>query len=385
MVDLAKQALDLMFPETEDGARPEPRLGCMVDEPGSGGESEGEPAGEGESEGESESESESEAGAKVRAQMEQALADAAKAEADQRAEDQAAAQAPAQGGQALSAEEVAALSGGGSGADASADASRGGTWRNPTAEERQVQANAERFLRDLVSPSESSKEIVSDSPSVMIDGAAMAAWKASGGTRDPRFFRHRKRVIDDAPPVRVAVLVDVSGSMHTLQAPSALLSWALASAAFDLRNLAGRGAKVESCLIHWGSWATTVQRNGQMLPGIREVPCAQGTLAMSSALDLVAEEMPGFFEPSEKPENRLLVQFTDWKLMGGLRPTTERIDRALAAGVNMLSVMPSDQRGRGSLDGILAQCKTQRGTTSVLRYNPMFPEQVWDSAAEVLG
>lgn len=267
-----------------------------------------------------------------------------------------------------------------------------GEWRHPSKDEREVQRTAERFLRQLIAPAESSKSILTDVPSSQVDGEALTAWKAGGMQTDPRFFRRTQRFVAPSPPVKIAVLVDVSMSMGVLQKPSALLSWALSMAALDLRNFAGRGQQIESCLIHWGDHAEVIQKNGENLPGIREYRCWQGTSAMHDALDLVADQIPGFFESDGPAENRLLVQFTDWELSHySVEDARARIERALAAGVNMLTVAPPNYRdiddrwGQSALPKILHGCKNQRGAAPVLRFNPSSPDQVWDQAAKALS
>ena len=258
-------------------------------------------------------------------------------------------------------------------------------YRMPKAEEWETSRNASKFLRDLIDPTETSIVSLTDSPSALVDGAALAAWRASGQSRDPRFFVRTRREVTPAPPVKVAVLVDVSESMGVLQKPSALLSWALSNAVTDLRNFAGAGQNVESCLIHWGSAARVIQKNGEILPGLREVACSEGTYALADALRLVEEQMPGFFDPSEKPENRLLVQFTDWDLSWGAeRDALPWLTRSFEAGVNMLTVAPNGYARRSDLPGILRQIPVQRGRTVVVISNSLFPEAVWEDAARVL-
>lgn len=266
----------------------------------------------------------------------------------------------------------------------------GGGYRDPSATEREIQDGAERFLRGLIAPSEKSHVVLTESPSSSVDGSALAAWKAGGQTRDPRFFRRIRRESAPAAPVKIAVLVDVSSSMDQLQKPSALLSWAIAAAAIDLRNFAGRGVQVESCMIHWGNEARVIQHNGELLPGIREHECREGTHAMAEAFDLVDQEMPGFFDLSERPENRLLVQFTDWELFGKQDKAGEILSRGFEAGINMLTVAPRGYSVRRSnLDDVMALAakggRAMLGTNTVLPYNPMFPEQVWEVAAETLA
>lgn len=259
-------------------------------------------------------------------------------------------------------------------------------FRPPNADERMVANRASKFMRDLISPDESSKTSITDSPSSMVDGASLAAWRASGGVSDPHFFIRTRREVKPSPPVKIAVLVDISGSMDILQDPSALLSWALSSAALDLRNFAGRGQQIESTLIHWGSTARVIQRNGDTIPGISTAECWEGTQAMPDALDLVAEQIPGFFDVSDHPVNRLLVQFTDWDLTGGVRRSTDGIKQAMAAGVNMLSIVPPNYTNRWhtKLPAIMSECTIQRGRSAIVRYNPARPDDVWSAASEAL-
>lgn len=438
MIDHARAALTLLFPETDDDDMPEPSGGCEggaesdesggesgqaaqgesdtdpseegaeegatadeSDEQGSGGgegqpedtepgdgsgedeSTESEDEGESESEGEDEDEvsdgSDTEQEAEAESEGEPAaseefaaeladLEDAAKGDVEQESEDEASKTPPMEsGGTAGGAGQGTGVAG----------------FRQPTKEEREFQKGAERFLRDLISPTEASAASLSESPSATVDAAALAAWKADGGTREPRFFMRTRREVEPSPPVKIAILVDVSSSMEQLQKPSALLSWALASAALDLRNFAGRGQQIESTLIHWGNEARVIQKNGQPLPGIREVPCSEGTSAMEQALDLVAEEIPGFFDLTDRPVHRLLVQFTDWELFGRIG-AAKRIAEALAAGVNMVTVAPGGLGRSSSLDAILRRCTVQRGTSTVVNYSKAHPEKVWDESAKAL-
>jgi hypothetical protein len=259
-------------------------------------------------------------------------------------------------------------------------------WRDPTKEEREIQKGAERFLRGAISPSESSRITLTDQPSSVVDGAALSAWKASGQTRAPHFFQRTQRTTTPSPPVKIAILVDTSGSMDELQQPSAILSWALSAAALDLRNFAGRGQQIESCLIHWDDKVRVIQPVGKPLPGLREFSCIWGTSALAEAFEEVENQMPGFFDPSPTPVNRLVVHFTDWRLNSvRLHTVSEYISKGLENGVNMISVVPRNYMARhANLNGFLQDARVQRGKSALLRYNPMFPEQVWETAAEVL-
>lgn len=269
-------------------------------------------------------------------------------------------------------------------ATAGGEASRPEGYRAPTANERGTQRAAERFLRDLVDPTQGAKEHLSETPSSQVDGAAMSAWKAAGRTKTPHFFRRTQREVEPAPPVKIAVLVDVSYSMNILVQPSAVLSWALSSAAHDLRNFAGRGQQIQSCLVHWGSFVTPIQAPGQVMPGIHDTRCNQGTHVMNQALDWVnTEAIPGFLDPSPTPENRLLVQFTDWELSRmGIEAAQEPLARAAQAGVKMLSILPTMSVGLRRTAETSAGFAP--GQTAAVVYDPAQPDEVWQAAAKML-
>jgi hypothetical protein len=105
---------------------------------------------------------------------------------------------------------------------------------------------------------------------------------------------------------------------------------------------------------------------------------------MDRAMALVEEQIPGFFDEQSTPTNRLLVQFTDWELWGR-NGVTPWIQRAMESGVNMVSVVPQAFSPRYSvLDGIMKDCKVQRGKSSLIKYNPKNPGAVWTEALHAL-
>lgn len=412
MVDVARDVLELLFPETPPeeqpsvsggcGAGQEPEEGAEDGDDGAEPQSEAGEPGDGPSEAEDE-EPEAEDGAEGEPEDGEDGDESASASSEEQAADEAAADRAQQVAEALAAlesESKAQVSGEatdeaeqapplepGTGAGAGPGGSLGGSWREPSSEQRDVQKGAERFLRDMIDASESSTRLLSDQPSAVIDGVALTAWKAGGQSREPRFFVRNKRTVEPSPPIKIAILVDVSSSMDSLQEPSAVLSWSLASAALDLRNFAGRGQQIESCLIHWGDTVRTIQEPGVVLPGIRTAACVQGTSNMHGALAEVERLMPGFFDIGEAPVNRLLVQFTDWKLFEETAAeSTTWIGRALEAGVNMLSVVPGSYSARyARLNDMLQAIPIQRGASNLVKYNPERPGEVWTKAAEMLG
>jgi hypothetical protein len=104
---------------------------------------------------------------------------------------------------------------------------------------------------------------------------------------------------------------------------------------------------------------------------------------MHTAMEEVEEMMPGFFDPQERPVNRLLVQFTDWGLWNP-QEVTPWIRRALASGVNMLSVIPKAYSYQYSpLTSILNACPVQNGSSSLVPYKGD-PQAVWTAARSIL-
>ena len=261
-----------------------------------------------------------------------------------------------------------------------------GIRRQPNADNRAEQKRAEQFLRSMIEPAEGRVDSLSESPAATVDGAALQRWKAGGRTGAPRFFQRTRREVTPSPPLKVAVLVDVSSSMNVLQEPSSILSWAIASAAIDLRNFAGRGRQIESTLIHWGDWARVIQANGKPTQGILVAACREGTQAMPEAMDLVEQEIPGFGSLPDKPEHRLLVQFTDWRLWSPCHQgVTEKVGGAVANGVNMLTILPP-RYSRGDHDRLIGEAAATpgAGTVAVAHYDPENPHRVWDYAQQVI-
>jgi hypothetical protein len=405
-IDRARDILDVLFPETQGGAgKPTPSGGCTADpgDPGESGDSEPDTGNESDEQGEGGGESEdedyepgtgdedldamlkemmgedSEVSDIMREAMIEALA-SMEEQADDAVEYEAAtrqAETPPPDNKAAKAAGVGY-----------APIQLGRGFRNPTPEEREVKNNASKFLRQVITPSTAQRVTLTEAPSTSIDPAELAAWRAGGQIRDPRFFRRTIRTEQPAPPVKVGVSVDVSISMEELAYPSALLSYALAGGAVDLRNYAGRGVQVESCLVHWGSRARVIQHNGDPMPGLYEHACDQTTSAMADAHDLIEQEIPGFHEVSGNRENRLLVNFTDW-IIGNWSTCIDPLGKAMSAGVNVISVVPEKWNVRNSmLDDTLAAVRAKYGITpgthTVLRFDPAKPEEVWSVAQGLL-
>lgn len=407
LLDTAREILNILFPDDGAASAPSPSMGtCSTagdsggsegsdasdsgDDEGEGSDDEGSDDEGSDDEGDGDSDDEGDGDSDEGGSANEGLADALSQVEGMAAEgeEEAAAEEGDKPVPSPPEEHISSVGNsttGGSGA---------GAWKRPTPADREVQRNATDFLRTLLAPTEGTVRSLSETPSATVDGAAFSAWKAGGRVGEPMFFVRTRREVVDAPPARIAILVDISGSMAPLQKPSALLSWALSCAAVDLRNFAGRGRRVESCLIHWGSGTPQViQKNGELLPGLREVPCDESTTQMGAAVSMIETEMPGFFD---KPahgheENRLLIQFTDWELsQHGLPEANLAVMRALLSGVNMLTVAPSSavhhRPGPSALPYIEAALDKVpgRGRSETIIYNRRDPEAVWTAAKNIL-
>ena len=393
-VDRARAILEELFPNTPPEGMPRMGGGCgegMAGE-GPGEPGEGEDSGEGEGEGEGDGQSEDPS--RELSSREQALAHDTQTQLDRAAATKRAAaragkkkaEARAAGGEQEPEAVSAQLGNGGGGGAGAGSTYHYGMRRQPNADNRAEQKRAEQFLRSMIEPAEGRVDSLSESPAATVDGAALQRWKAGGRTGAPRFFQRTRREVTPSPPLKVAVLVDVSSSMNVLQEPSSILSWAIASAAIDLRNFAGRGRQIESTLIHWGDQARVIQANGKPTQGILVAACREGTQAMPEAMDLVEQEIPGFGSLPDKPEHRLLVQFTDWQLWSRCHQgVTEKVGGAVANGVNMLTILPP-RYSRGDHDRLIGEAAATpgAGTVAVAHYDPENPHHVWDYAQQVI-
>lgn len=386
-VDMARTVLEALYDDPEDAPTaddPHGEAGATSStgesgESGEAGASSSTEAGEGEGEGEG---SGSGSGDELSEETAAALAKLEQA-ANEQATDSTFQEAEAQSG-ADEAEAQMQEGSGGTGAGTGPALPRNYRASSPTVENRAMKTEASRFLRDLLDPSETNVQTLSESPSATVDPAAMAAWKAGGQVKDPIFFRRTRRDVRPAPPVRIAILVDVSGSMDSMQRPSAELSWALAEAALDLRNFAGRGRQVESCLVHWGSAVQVVQRPGDLLPGVLNRPCNEGTDVLPEAMDAVEKMMPGFFDSTGRPENRLMVNFTDWYVSTrGSRLATDRLVPAIESGLRVLSVVPERWSPGYSMYNDLSS-RVSRDKLPVVVHHASQPNAVWDTASNLL-
>ena len=405
-IDYARSILNFLFPETPDGEGPTPEAQgvCGMSMGDDEGDEEGDGSGSGESDEEGDEEGdgsdsdsgsgeadedEEESGTAVSKDLQDVL-NQSRREEEGEVKKGMSEPPPLPEPDDSPSDQRAGSSGGGSGAKAAS--TEGTTIRQfdqPNRDDRALARSAEQFLRRQINPTETSAHMVNDSPSSSVDATALSVWKAGGRTQAPRFFAQTRRDVTPSPPVKIAVLVDISASMDVLAGPSARLSWALSTAAVDLRNFAGRGSQVESTLIHWGDEAKVVQEVGEILPGIGRHTCPDGTEAMGAALALVDQQIPGFFDPKEpgREENRLIVQFTDWGLQRSsyvLDPAREWLTRGLTNGVKMLSVVPPrvHRLTLGTMDTIIPE--HLRHLHTVVSYDPNKPDGVWDEAASAL-
>lgn len=265
--------------------------------------------------------------------------------------------------------------------------------RGPGPPDRVVQQAASKFLASVIDPSTSTIRSLDDSPSSEVDPEALAVWRSAGADSEPRFFVRTRRETTPSVPAKIALLVDVSGSMDLLQAPSAQMSWALAAAAEDLSNYAGAGVNVEVVQVNWGSTARVVRHPGDPARTIDFYKCRQGTRAMHEAIELADEALGGsLLSTPERPENRLIVHFSDWVVQARSDLAAEfgaANLRALSAGTKILSVepVPEGQMNNSYMvaaDAVDIACE-KAGHSGFRRvtYNGS-TRRVWDAAIDMM-
>ncbi|MFV2179993.1 VWA domain-containing protein, partial [Actinomadura sp. LOL_011] len=162
---------------------------------------------------------------------------------------------------------------------------------------------------------------------------AADAQRAAGATPTAEPFTRTTRRHVPAPPLRIGIACDVSGSMHAFADPVASAAWIIASAAAHVPD-------ADSATVIFGSRVRPVTRPGQRPTGVSTFEArdsredfVEAVDALDAALDLTR---PG--------AARLLVVVSDGifkhqQLIDG----QQRVDRLTAAGCAVLWLAPSER------------------------------------------
>ena len=163
---------------------------------------------------------------------------------------------------------------------------------------------------------------------------AAAAQRAAGQIPTAEPFVRTTRRLAPAPPLRLGIACDVSGSMRPVTGPVASAAWILARAA----HLAHGDATTATVL--FGYHVRPITRPGEVPTHVTEFHADDGTEDAITAIDALDSAL-GLSRPDAA---RLLVIVSDGYFVGPGQPrgTQRRLDRLRAAGCGVLWLLPVD-------------------------------------------
>ena len=184
---------------------------------------------------------------------------------------------------------------------------------------------------------------------------AADAQRAAGAmpTAEP-FVRTTRRTVP-APPLRIGVACDVSGSMYAYAGPVASTAWILAHAAHHAR------VPVTTATVIFGRHVRIITRPG-------EVPSAVTEFATDDdreAADVAIDALDGALDLSRPGAARLLVIVSDglWRA-GPRRGARARVERLLASGCGVLWLAPVGGMTPNPLPGVIVHPLTDPAATA---------------------
>lgn len=183
---------------------------------------------------------------------------------------------------------------------------------------------------------------------------AADAQRAAGALPTATPFVRTIRKVTPAPPLRLGIACDVSGSMYLVAAPVASAAWILAQAAHHTRTDA------TTATVIFGKHVRPITRPGETPTLVTEFDAGDGTEDIPTALDA----LDGALGLSRPGAARLLVvisdgQFTPRKRAGG----QTRMDRLRRSGCAVLWLAPPSPYNE-PLDGATVHTLTDPATTA---------------------
>lgn len=161
---------------------------------------------------------------------------------------------------------------------------------------------------------------------------AAAAQRATGSVPTALPWQRTTRRPAPAPLLKIAVLVDVSGSMHAFAEPLSSAAWILGQAAHK--------AGAETTTIAVGARATVVIPPGRRPTAVPKLQANAGTECFDVAV-AVADKLLDLRTPGAA---RLLVVVSDGLFYdNGFDNAQRTIDRIVAAGCSVLWLAPAEQ------------------------------------------
>ncbi len=184
---------------------------------------------------------------------------------------------------------------------------------------------------------------------------AADAQRAAGAmpTAEP-FVRTTRRTVP-APPLRIGVACDVSGSMHAFAGPVASTAWILAHAAHHAR------VPVTTATVIFGRHVRVITRPGAVPSAVTEFDTADDR----EAADVAIDALDGALDLSRPGAARLLVIVSDgWWRPGPRRAAQARVDRLRASGCGVLWLAPVGGMTPDPLPGVTVHPLTDPAATA---------------------
>jgi hypothetical protein len=208
-----------------------------------------------------------------------------------------------------------------------------GSTRPPTDDEQAAARRLARALRAAASPERTATTIRSATPPGRL--AMREALAASAGARptaEPFTRTLRRRV--PAPPLRVGIACDVSGSMSAFAGPVASAAWITSRAASLITG-------TRTAAVTYGSRVRPVTRPGHAPAGVTTFSATDGTEMFCQAIDALDHAL----DLSRPGAARLLVIVSDGHYTPGeCRDGQQRITRLAAYGCGILWLTPDTVR-----------------------------------------
>jgi VWA domain containing CoxE-like protein len=209
-----------------------------------------------------------------------------------------------------------------------------GSTRPPTDDEQAAARRLARALRAAASPERTTTTIRSATPPgrlAMREALAASAQHAAGArpTAEPFTRTLRRRV--PAPPLRVGIACDVSGSMAAFAGPVASAAWITSRAASLITG-------TRTATVTFGERVRPVTRPGRAPAGVTTFSATDGTEMFCQAVDALDYAL----DLSRPGAARLLVIVSDGQYFapGERRDGQQRITRLAACGCGILWLAP---------------------------------------------
>lgn len=187
----------------------------------------------------------------------------------------------------------------------------------PTADDRALYKRARDWMEAQIEPTITQQEVGQWLPTggARLDVRAHVRDNLAGHRANQRSDWGRvSETVKPAPPVKVAIMLDGSGSMSSMARPSASIAWAAANAAADL-------PESRTVSVVYGNAAAVTQPPGHQPAKTLAVSRTDGGMEDFDGAVRIVEEALRLDEPTEddQPTNVLIVIVSDLRYGGSVR------------------------------------------------------------------